>query len=460
MKKYSLLLMLAMGVSFATAQETEKIGDAHVSNYRDWAVGLHVGNMFTGGDLSSFDFNDEDNDFMFELGFGLDVTKYFNSVWGIKGQAMYGNLSGANGDVTFESPYFDYSLNAVMNLNALVLKGKQKDRKWATLVSAGLGMSQTQAERSVAGTVVATYGKVGDENWTNEVFIPMDVTVKYRLSNLMDLDLGMQGKYLFSDIADGLPGGRNNDMIVYTHLGVTFNFGGPKESTSVIYSNPLDDMYADVQEIKDNYDQLTNDDDNDGVSNLFDKDNSTPEGAVVDGSGQSMDVDQDGIPDNMDEDPFTAKGAKVDENGRAVDSDGDGVADYMDKEANTPAGTMVNFQGQTIKGGMDDAFMPAIYFAFNSANVSAANHQRLATIARLMKNNGSVKIVVTGNADATGPEEYNKNLGMRRAEAVKKQLSQVYGIDESRIEAKSDGENNQFAEGRNDINRRAEITIK
>ena len=460
MKKYGLLLLLAMGVSAVSAQETEKIGDAHVSNYRDWAVGVHVGNMFTGGDLSSFDFNDEDNDFMFELGFGLDVTKYFNSVWGVKAQAMYGNLSGANGPVTFESPYFDYSLNAVMNLNALVLKGRQHDRKWATLVSAGMGMSQTQAERSVNGTVVATYGKTDDENWTNEVFIPMDVTIKYRLSNLLDLDFGVQGKYIFSDIVDGLPSGTNNDMVVYSHVGLSFNFGGPKESTSVIYSNPLDDMYFDLEEVKDNFDQLVTDDDNDGVNNLFDKDNSTPEGVVVDGSGRGLDVDEDGIPDSMDEDPFTAKGAKVDANGRAVDSDGDGVPDYMDKEANTPVGTMVNFQGQTIKGGMDEAFIPSVYFSFNSATITAANHQRLAVIGKLMKNNPNTNIVITGYADKTGTEEYNKNLGMRRAEAVKKQLTQLYGIDGGRIETKSEGENAPLAEGRNDINRRVDITIK
>lgn len=460
MKKYGLLLLLAMGVSAVSAQETEKIGDAHISNYRDWSVGLHVGNMFTGGDLSSFSFNDDENDFMFELGFGLDVTKYFNSVLGLKAQAMYGNLSGANGASTFESPYFDYSLNGVVNLNALVLKGKQKDRKWATLLSAGLGMSQTQAERSLNGNVVATYGKVGDENWTNEVFIPMDLTIKYRLSNLLDLDFGMQGKYLFGDLADGLNSGRNNDMLVYTHIGVSFNFSGPKESTCVIYSNPLDDMYADVQEMKDNYDQLTNDDDKDGVSNLFDKDNSTPEGVVVDGSGQSIDSDEDGIPDSMDEDPFTPKGAKVDANGRAVDSDGDGVADYMDKEANTPEGTMVNFQGMTIESGMDAAFIPSVYFAFNSASVSAANHERIAVIGKLMKNNEDVKILITGHADKVGSEEYNKNLAQRRAEAVKKQLTQLYGIDGGRIETKSEGKGNPLADGRNDINRRADITIQ
>lgn len=460
MKKFSLLLLLAMGVSSVSAQKAEKIGDAHVSNYRDWAVGVHVGNMFTGGDLSSFSFNDEDNDFMFELGFGLDVTKYLNSVWGIKAQGMYGNISGANGNTSFESKYFDYSLNAVMNLNSLVLRAKQNDRRWATLVSAGIGMSQTAALRSVNGNPVVQYGEVGDENWTNEVFIPMDVTFKYRLTNLLDLDFGVQGKYLFSDIADGFPGGRNNDMIVYTHVGLSFNFGGPKESTAVIYTNPLDEMYFDVAEVKENFDQLTTDDDKDGVNNLFDKDNSTPEGYVVDGSGVALDVDEDGIPDSMDEDPFTAKGAKVDANGRAVDSDGDGVADYMDKEANTPAGTMVNFQGMTIKGGMDNAFIPSVYFNFNSAEITAANHQRLAVIAKLLKNNPNTKMVVTGYADKRGTEEYNKNLGMRRAEAVKKQLTQVYGVDGARIETKSEGENAPLAEGRNDINRRVDITIK
>ena len=65
MKKFNLLLLLAMGVSFATAQETETIGDAHVSNYRDWAVGVHVGNMFTAGDLSSFDFSHVVSQFFF-----------------------------------------------------------------------------------------------------------------------------------------------------------------------------------------------------------------------------------------------------------------------------------------------------------------------------------------------------------------------------------------------------------
>ncbi|MDZ7847932.1 MAG: hypothetical protein U5L96_14895 [Owenweeksia sp.] len=95
---------------------------------------------------------------------------------------------------------------------------------------------------------------------------------------------------------------------MYPHIGLTYNFG-QKDAGSVIYTNPLDEMYFDVAEVKENFEQLTTDDDDDGVSNYFDKDNSTAEGVAVTGSGEAMDMDEDGIPDNMDEDPFTPEGS-------------------------------------------------------------------------------------------------------------------------------------------------------
>lgn len=469
MKKYSLLLLLTFGVISANAQDntngqnnsTERIGPAHVSNYKDWAVGVSFGQFISLGDLPTVQPHTA-NGYEFEYGLGLNVTKYFNSVWGLEGQFTYGNLSGSNRTdmVTFDSPYFDYNLSGVMNLSALALKGKKVDRKFAVLVSAGVGMSQSKAARYVNGVKVAQYADVDTNKWTNEVFMPAELTFKFRLAQSLDLDLGAQMKFFFSDIIDGYPGGQSTDIVFYPHIGLTLNLG-KKDAESVVYTNPLDDMYFEVQDVKNNFDLLTTDDDKDGVSNYFDKDNSTPEGVAVDGSGKALDVDQDGIPDNMDEDPFTGKGAKVDSKGRAVDSDGDGVPDYLDKESNTPKGTMVNFQGKTLSSGMSggEAFIPSVYFAFNSANVTAANQQRLAVIARLLKANPNMRISVVGHADKRGTEEYNKNLGMRRAEAVKKQLSEVYGIDESRIDTRSEGETEPLANGRYDINRRADVLI-
>ena len=305
--------------------------------------------------------------------------------------------------------------------------------------------------------LVDAFGNPSDPPAT-QAYFPITLEYKRKLSNAFDLDLGARYLFMNEDWIDAAPASGSNDQFVQVYLGVTYNFGD-KDKQSVVYSNPLDDIYADVEEVKNNFDWLTTDDDKDGVSNFHDKDNSTPEGVAVDGAGRALDADGDGIPDNMDEDPFTGKGAVVDANGRAVDSDGDGVPDYLDEESNTPKGTMVNFRGKAIPNNTG-GFVPSVYFSFNSASISAANYERLAVVARMLKSNPNAKIVITGYADQRGSEEYNKNLGMRRAEAVKKQLTQVFGIDAGRMEAKSEGETQPLATGRYDINRRADITVK
>ena len=62
-------------------------------------------------------------------------------------------------------------------------------------------------------------------------------------------------------------------------------------------------------------DGFTDDADNDGVSDAFDKSPNTPLGVAVDGSGNALDVDMDNVPDYRDADPFSNRGAQVDENG-------------------------------------------------------------------------------------------------------------------------------------------------
>ena len=478
MKKVSLLFLMSLIVFSAAGQESdnksEEVGAAHVSNFRDWAVGINVGSNMSAGDLSTFNPGADEFYHGFDFAFGLHVTKYLSSVWGIKGQATYGSLSGSNGFddpangtvVTFEnSPYFDYNLSAVMNLSALAMTGKKKERKFSVLVSAGLGMSQSQQTRFVDGNEDAVYAQGAndpDNQWTNEVFVPADLIFKWRLGQALDFDAGAQMKYYLSDIIDALPSGTSNDIAFYPHIGLTYNFGN-KEAGSVIYTNPLDEMYFDVAEVKDDMEELTTDEDGDGVSDFYDEDNTTPEGVAVDAHGNPEDSDGDGIPDYMDEDPFTKKGAQVDAQGRAIDSDGDGVPDVDDKEPNTPEGTVVNFQGVDISKNVGGgAYLPSVYFNFNSADVTAANDERLATIAMALKNNSDLNLHLVGHADNRGPEQYNEKLARRRAESVKEKLIKVFGVDGGRISVDSVGKGDPLAKpGENyKLNRRVDVMIQ
>jgi outer membrane protein OmpA-like peptidoglycan-associated protein len=71
-----------------------------------------------------------------------------------------------------------------------------------------------------------------------------------------------------------------------------------------------------------------------------------------------------------------------------------------------------------------------ITFDYNSANISAKSIPSVQALGRALSNaelKGST-FVVAGHTDAAGGEEYNQGLSERRADAIKKYLSDKYGI--------------------------------
>lgn len=459
MTKYSLIALFSFAVFALQAQETERKLDAHPSNFRSWSMGLNVGSTFSMGDAVNFEADKgdlvPDGIGGFEFGVRGQLTKWFTPSLGITGSGGYHSTSGTQGNRYFDGYYLDGDLSLSVNLSNWLLRGYVGERKSALLFNIGLGGAIMNATNG-QGTSIG-----GDRGYAIQTTIPLQLNYKYMLSEGLDLDVLYKHTFTSQDFPDVIVDGSTADMFGYAGIGVTYNFGKEGEQ-SVVYSNPLDDMYNNLQTIREDYDELVADTDGDGVSDKFDQDNSTPADVAVNGSGVAQDADMDGIPDYLDADPFTMKGAKVDSEGRAVDSDGDGVPDAMDQEANTPKGAVVNFQGREVStsAGVGGGSLPSVFFAFNSATVTAANHYRLATIARTMKANPDVKVTLVGYADKRGPEDYNRKLADRRAEEVAKQLTQVYGIDAGRISTSSEGETAPLADGRYDVNRRVDVNIQ
>ena len=80
-----------------------------------------------------------------------------------------------------------------------------------------------------------------------------------------------------------------------------------------------------------------------------------------------------------------------------------------------------------------------MYFGSNRDGLSDRMQKQLRANARWLAANPSVNITIEGHTDASGPDEYNKLLGERRAEAVRAFLVEA-GVDESRLEVISYGE--------------------
>ena len=222
-------------------------------------------------------------------------------------------------------------------------------------------------------------------------------------------------------------------------------------------------LQMDVADLQEKVNAMGGDTDGDGVADLYDVDNNTPEGVAVAGNGAALDSDGDGIANYMDEDVFTPKGVRVDSKGMPVDSDMDGVPDGIDMEDNTAMGAMVNFKGQTVgvANGMggSSALLPSIYFKFNSSALSTSSFESLTTVARYLNDNPGVSLVIKGYSDPVGSDEYNQALAMRRAKAVKKALNEVFKIKGDRLHTEAVGEKDNLSDDYK-INRRVDFAFK
>ncbi len=96
----------------------------------------------------------------------------------------------------------------------------------------------------------------------------------------------------------------------------------------------------------------------------------------------------------------------------------------------------------------------SIQFAINQYRVSGAERTKLKAIAEIMKSDTTAKFTVAGFCDVTGSEEYNQTLSEKRAESVKNELVNKYGVNEEQLTVKGYGKSKPFGDAKYSINRR------
>jgi peptidoglycan-associated lipoprotein len=79
-----------------------------------------------------------------------------------------------------------------------------------------------------------------------------------------------------------------------------------------------------------------------------------------------------------------------------------------------------------------------VHFAYDSAAVKKSEKANVQSVADALSKDSSAKLLIEGNCDERGTEEYNRSLGERRALALRGALSKL-GVDPSRIRTISYG---------------------
>jgi len=106
-----------------------------------------------------------------------------------------------------------------------------------------------------------------------------------------------------------------------------------------------------------------------------------------------------------------------------------------------------------------------IQFDYDSAELTADSKQVLKSFAQALNTQEllNMSFVVGGHTDSTGPDIYNKDLSLQRADEVKQYLAAEMSIDESRLSIVGHGESEPLEKNDSDkgraMNRRVEFEM-
>lgn len=201
----------------------------------------------------------------------------------------------------------------------------------------------------------------------------------------------LDGTRLGKAIGNQMSVSQGSDGINYFSVGLNYNIKTKKKSVEPLYwINPLDHAYSELSYPR--HMLLPNpvlpDEDNDGITDQFDKCPKTPAGVAVDGHGCPMDTDGDGVPDFKDKQLITPTECQP--------VDADGVGHCPCPEA--CQGMVGNKKGcPSIQDGN-------VRFAGNSTMTPGIQSQ-LSTLASQMKMDADCKVVVMGGGAGSKKQE-------------------------------------------------------
>ncbi len=462
-------------------KETE---EKNYNLWRGWSVGLNYGITKFKGDIAQYDhypaYQESVKFFELKTAFSFHIEKKINSFYAIATEFSSGSFAGlrraneylgysvfepwpnryeGNGD-KFKASFKEVDLLVNINLTNAMSYFFETKRGGKLNFDGKLGVGYNiynsirtnlftdtyvhdfgyEMEGANLGTqkksfleqpseTVYIYGVRANYKVNKKLSLNIDYTVRNGLTDKWDASI-MNTQYV-------------TDNFTFLSLGMAYKIG--RQINESEWASPIDGLRDDVTTLFVKIDGFTDDADNDGVSDAFDKSPNTPLGVAVDGSGNALDVDMDNVPDYRDADPFSNRGVLVDANGVELDDDKDGVPNSKDLESNTLVGTMVNQFGMNVSstvytngGGM--IYFPSIYFNSGSAIVGSSNENRIATMALMLKNNADISLNVIGHTDNVGNTKFNKELGLKRAKAVINYLVSNYNIDAKRLNAITKGE--------------------
>lgn len=436
---------------YVSAQEPVSTASTAQQKDNAWEIGLHAGHFFSNGNVK----------FIPGYAGGIHIRRALDYVFSLRLDLMYGAAKGEDdGNVrSFENSWMSGSLLGVISLNNL--KWNLGERKTNIYALGGFGLNNFSADLAGLGgpleieSDVAAHGDIG-------------AGIAFRINNRLNFGIEHKATFVFGERSDWLDGvqtivnndgrGTLKDVLNYTSVRLNINLGNLSNKTEPLYwVNPMEGVINDITRLKDTRVTLT-DTDGDGVIDMMDDEENTPEGASVNAKGVTLDSDKDGIADYLDKEPFSPSGYRVDAQGVAQLPDPMAeMRKYVDEKLKnfTPVSAPATPSGSASSG----IYLPSIYFPQGGSKISNLHFGTLASIAEIIKVNPGLRFVVTGHTDEKGAEPNNMNLSYRRAQAVIEVLTSKFQVSRSQLVLQYKGESELLLPGFVEVNRRVAFRV-
>jgi len=385
--KLTLVMLLVSSTAIFAQEESEN------EVYNQWSAELGVGTSNLTGLMST---NTYYNGAFDPISFNLGARYMFNRKFGVKFAFGMDQVENA-GVGKFEASLLHLNTNAVVNLGQ-VFDFQQFTNRIGLLMNVGFGYSRMSLNEDF---VTAEYGKNNDDNMLNA---QVGFTVQGRLTDKIVLNLDASQRYLAFNTLN-LDGTRNNDTsrhridggVLNFTLGLTYYLGSSDKHVDWTPYEVAPDLTNELEELQQKIAEL--------------------EDAAV-SQNELMKVQQ-----KMDE--------KIQE--------GIVKASEMAQTAinnNIPA-NMTNMSPEYL---MNNDYVAA-YFEFNKRKPTNVSTNGIDFLVTYLRKNPASKVTLIGYADEIGNTAYNEKLSSDRAESIKNMIIKA-GIDASRIDIKSGGEDN------------------
>lgn len=304
------------------------------------------------------------------------------------------------------------------------------------------GSYETDATQRPRSSIFGASGE-GKLHWQHSGFV--GAGFEALISNRFTLGLETKYHVTGDDYMDGYFLHRtgaltpNKDSYITSNIVIGFNIGNSaKRTIPKWFLNPFNYLYNEANRPTHTKfpDPVLPDADGDGVTDQFDMEPNTPQGAPVDSHGRAKDSDGDGVPDYKDKELLTSQ--------KCFPVDADGVGNCPAPQCCTDLNNRIDSliaNGGVGTGAADCGIgnLPSVSFAPGSKTLSNAAKATLATAAAQIKANPNCNIKVVGSV-GDAPTKARQQLAWDRVSAVINYLRDKQSISEDRFIFSYDGQ--------------------